>query len=495
MRISAFLLAFTAASASAQRPTFIQGASVVDGTGAPARVANVRIADGRVAAVGGEAQPGDSIVDARGLVLAPGFIDSHSHHDRGLFSNRDALAVVSQGVTTIVIGQDGGSQYPLRQYFARLEATPVAVNVASYVGHGMLRRRVMGDDFKRAATRAELVAMRNMLVAEMRAGALGLSTGLEYDPGIYSTRDEVLTLAKAIAPLGGRYISHIRSEDRDFWQALDELLVIGRDAKIPVQVSHMKLAMRALWGQGDRLIATLDSARRAGIDVTADVYPWTMWQSTLTVLYPKRNFDDRAETDFILSQVAAPEDLVLGAWELNPSYVGKDVGQIAKLRNTDPATTLMALIAESNARNSDESVIARGMDDRDIDRLYRWPFTSVSSDGELNGRHPRGFGSFPRVLGRYVRERNVLTLEEAVRRMTSLPAASLGVPRGKLEAGAVADLVLFDAATVLDNATMTTPRAASTGIRTVWVAGRTVYDNGKTTGLAPGVVLRRSNKR
>jgi N-acyl-D-amino-acid deacylase len=494
MRFLALLLVCSA-TASAQRPFFIQRASVVDGTGAPARVANVRIAQGRVAAIGGEAQPGDSIVDARGLVLAPGFIDSHSHHDRGLFSNREALAVVSQGVTTIVVGQDGGSQYPLRQYFARLEATPPAVNVASYVGHGMLRRRVMGDDFKRPATRAEVAAMRNMLVAEMRAGALGLSTGLEYDPGIYSTRDEVLTLARAIAPLGGRYISHLRSEDREFWQALDELLVIGRDAKIPVQVSHMKLAMRALWGQGDRLIATLDSARRTGIDVTADVYPWTMWQSTLTVLYPKRNFDDRAETDFILAQVAAPEDLVLGAWELNPSYVGKDVGEIAKLRGTDPATTLMALIAESNARNADESVIARGMDDRDIDRLYRWPFTSVSSDGELNGRHPRGFGTFPRVLGRYVRERNVLTLEEAVRRMTSLPAASLGVPRGKLEPGSVADLVLFDAATVVDNATMTAPRAPSTGIRTVWVAGRVVYENGKTTGATPGVVLRRSGRQ
>jgi N-acyl-D-amino-acid deacylase len=478
------------------RPTFIQGASVVDGTGSPARIANVSIANGRVAAIGGNAQSGDSIVDARGLVLAPGFIDSHSHHDRGLLTrHRDALGAVSQGITTIVVGQDGGSQFPLRQFFSRIDTTPVAVNVASYVGHGTLRRRVMGDDFRRPATAAEIDAMRNMLVNEMAAGALGLATGLEYDPGIYSARDEVLTLAKAIAPLGGRYISHIRSEDRDFWQALDELLVIGRDAKIPVQVSHMKLAMRALWGQGDRLIATLDSARRAGINVTADVYPWTMWQSTLTVLYPKRNFDDRAETDFILSQVAAPEDLVLGAWELDPSYVGKDVGQIARLRGTDPATTLMALIAESNAKNSDESVIARGMDDRDIDRLYRWPFTSVSSDGELEGRHPRGFGSFPRVLGRYVRERKVLSLEDAVRRMTSLPAASLGLARGKLEPGAVADLVLFDPATVLDNATMTAPRAVSTGIKSVWVAGRVVYNDGKTTNERPGVVLRRASAR
>lgn len=466
---------------------------MIDGSGAPARVTNVRIADGRIVSIGTQApQAVDSVIQARGLVLAPGFIDSHSHHDRGLRDNRDALAAVSQGITTIVVGQDGGSQFPLRQLFARLDSNPAAVNVASYVGHGTLRRRVMGDDYRRVATPEEVARMRDLLIEEMAAGALGLATGLEYDPGIYSARDEVLTLARAIAPLGGRYISHIRSEDRDFWQALDELLVIGRDARIPVQVSHMKLAMRALWGQGDRLVATLDSARRLGIQVTADVYPWTMWQSTLTVLYPKRNFSDRSETDFILTQVAAPEDLVLGAWQLDPSYVGRHVGEIARLRGTDPATTLMALIAESRAKDADESVIARGMDDRDIDRLYRWPFTSVSSDGELNGRHPRGFGSFPRVLGRYVRERKVLSLEDAVRRMTSLPAASLGLPRGTIAPGAVADLVLFDPATVADRATMTSPREPSVGIRTVWVAGRVVYHDGKTTGATPGRVLRRA---
>ena len=480
-----------AAPLAAQRPVLIQNASVIDGSGSPARVASVRIAGGRIAAIGGSAQTGDSIVNARGLVLAPGFIDSHSHHDRGLLSTRNALAAVSQGITTIVVGQDGGSQFPLRRFFARLDSTPAAVNVASYVGHGTLRRRVMGDDYKRVATEAEVVRMRDLLVEEMSAGALGLATGLEYDPGIYSTRDEVLTLARAIAPLGGRYISHIRSEDRDFWPAIDELLIIGRDAKIPVQVSHMKLAMRALWGQGDRLIAKLDSARRAGIDVTADVYPWTMWQSTLTVLYPKRNFDDRAETDFILAQVAAPEDLVLGNYELNPSYKGKHLGEIARIRNSDPATTLMALIAESQAKDAGESVIARGMDERDIERLYRWPFTSVSSDGELSGSHPRGFGSFPRVLGRYVRERKVLSLEEAVRRMTSLPAASLGIDRGRLAEGAVADLVLFDPAMVVDNATMTSPRAPSTGIRAVWVSGTQVFGDGKSTGATPGRVLRR----
>src|SRR5207248_4446769 len=195
-----------------------------------------------------------------------------------------------------------------------------------------------GDDFRRVATDSEVARMRELVAEEMSAGALGLSTGLEYDPGIFSAPAEVLELAKVAGAMGGRYISHMRSEDRDFWQALDELITIGRVAKMPVQVSHMKLAMRALWGQGDRLIETLNRARAGGVQVTADVYPYTMWQSTLTVLYPKRNFSDRAETDFILKHVAAPEDLVIGDFALDTTYVGKDVGQIAAIRKSDPAT-------------------------------------------------------------------------------------------------------------------------------------------------------------
>jgi N-acyl-D-amino-acid deacylase len=488
---SALFLILAAAPLAAQQPAFIRNARLIDGTGAPARVTSVRIDSGRISAIGALPRATDVIIEAAGLVLAPGFIDSHSHHDRGLMNERGALGAVSQGITTIVVGQDGGSNLPLRDFFARLEQQPVAVNVASYAGHGTLRRRVLGDDFARVATDAEVERMAGMLREEMDAGALGLSTGLEYDPGIYSAPGEVLALAKVAAARGGRYISHLRSEDRDFWPALHELLTIGRDAKIPVQVSHMKLAMRSLWGQGDRLIATLDSARRAGTDVTADVYPYTMWQSTLTVLYPKRNFSDRAETEFILREVAAPEDLVIGNYSLNPSYVGKHVGEIATMRGSDPATTLMALIAESRAADASESVVARGMDERDIERLYRWPFASVSSDGALRGAHPRGYGSFPRVLGHYVRERKVMTLEEAVRRMTSLPARSLGLDRGTITVGAPADLVLLDPATVADRATIKAPHAASVGINTVWVAGQVVYEKGRTTDATPGRVLRR----
>jgi N-acyl-D-amino-acid deacylase len=491
---AAALCAAASAIGAQSRPTLIINASVIDGTGAPARPAEVRIVNGRIDAIGHWTRnPGDRVIDARGLTLAPGFIDTHSHHDWELWKLRDARAAVSQGITTIVAGQDGGSRFPLSELFGRLDTQPAAINVASYVGHGTIRRRVMGDDYKRAANASELERMRQILREEMAAGALGLSTGLEYDPGIFSTQEEVLELAKVAGAAGGRYISHMRSEDREFWRALDELLTIGRVANMPVQVSHMKLAMRGLWGRGDSLITVLNRARAQGIQVTADVYPYTMWQSTLTVLYPKRNFSDRAETDFILKEVAAPEDLVIGQYQPNPSYAGKTVAQISVLRGSDPATTLMDLIAESQAKQADESVVAKGMDERDIVTILRWPFSNVCSDGELDGTHPRGFGSFPRVLGRYVREQHALTLEDAIRKMTSLAAANVGITdRGIIRPGMAADLVLFDPATVADRATITEPHAASVGIKSVWVNGEVVYDSMKTTGKYPGIAIRRA---
>jgi N-acyl-D-aspartate/D-glutamate deacylase len=264
------LLAVVPQTLAAQQPvsTLIRNASVIDGRGTPARNVSVRITGDRISDVGDlTAMASDRVVDAQGLTLTPGLIDTHSHHDRGLFEDGDALAMLSQGVTTIVIGQDGGGS-GLADLFARIDAQPVAVNVASYAGHGPLRRAVLGDDFRRAATAAEVERMKSVLREEMAAGALGLSTGLEYDPGIYSAPAEVLALARVAAEAGGRYISHIRSEDRYFWNALDEMIAIGRTHYIPVQVSHMKLGMIDLWGQADSVIRVLDRARASGVDVT-----------------------------------------------------------------------------------------------------------------------------------------------------------------------------------------------------------------------------------
>ena len=480
--------------------TLIANARIVDGSGDAARVGSVRIAGDRIAEVGNlRARPGEHVVDAGGLVIAPGFIDTHSHHDGRLFEMRDAVAAVSQGITTIVVGQDGGSRSPLSEFFARLEREPPAVNVASYSGHGSLREKVMGEDFRRHATAPEIERMRELLRADMQAGALGLSTGLEYDPGIYSVPQEVVELAKVASSFGGRYISHIRSEDRHFWQAIDEIITIGREARLPVQVSHIKLAMRSLWGRADSLVRVLDRARASGVNITADIYPYTYWQSTLTVLFPERDFENRATAEFVLREISSPDGLLLARFDPDTTYVGRTVAQIAAARGTDPPATLMALIRESLALekatgNSAESVIGTSMDERDIERLLAWPFTNVCSDGGLAGRHPRGFGAFTRVLGEYTRERRILSLENAIRKMTSLSAQNLGlVERGRVAPGYYADLVLFDAATVRDVATPLQPQARSVGVRSVWVNGEIVYQDAAPTGRRPGRVLRRSS--
>ncbi len=485
--------------ATSDPTTLISGALLVDGTGAPARAADVRLQNGDVLEIGDLApKRGENVIDATGRVLAPGFIDTHSHHDRGLAEEPGALAVVSQGITTIMVGQDGGSPIPLDAFFQDLQAAPTAVNVAAYAGHNSLRRQVMGDDFRRAASPQEVDSMVTILRNALDAGALGLSTGLEYDPGIYSTTAEVIELARVAAQFdGARYISHMRSEDRAFWDALEEIIRIGREAGIPVQVSHMKLAMLSLWGQTGRLLARLDSARARGVDITADVYPYEYWQSTMTVLFPERDFTDRAAATFALEELAPPDGIIVSSFGPDPDYVGQTVSDIASLRGTDPVTTYMDLIAEALAWEDStdrggEGIIARSMRMEDIASLYRWAHTNVSSDGSLRGRHPRGFGSFTRVLARMVRQDSVLTLEEAVHRMTGLAARHMGfADRGVIRVGAAADLVLFDPETVEDRATFEEPQRPSVGIDRVWVNGVVVYDSGAVTGATPGKVIRR----
>jgi N-acyl-D-amino-acid deacylase len=489
--VAAGLAVAAVAQTRAPTSTLIRNARVIDGTGAPARSAEVRMSGDRIVAVG-QLTPasGERIVDAGGLVLAPGFIDTHSHHDRGLDSSRDALAMVSQGVTTIVVGQDGGGS-DLAGLFARLEQRPASVNVASYAGHGSIRRRVLGDDFKRVATAREIERMEPLLKAEMDAGALGLSTGLEYDPGIYSSREEVVALAKVAADAGGRYISHIRSEDRWFWDAIDEVIAIGRVNRMPVQVSHIKLGMHDLWGQADKLVAVLNRARADGVPITADIYPYTYWQSNLGVLYPKRNYADEKETDFVLAHVSLAEDIIFNTFRAHPEYAGKTLAQVAEMRHAPAARTLMALLAEPGGESA--GIVAKGMSDADVERLIQWPFANVCSDGQSTGLHPRGFGSFARVAGPYVREKKLFTLEEAVRKMTTLAAANVGiVNRGRIAPDYFADLVLFDPAVIADRADFGRAQEQAVGVSRVWVNGEVVFQEGKTAGVHSGRPLRRS---
>jgi N-acyl-D-amino-acid deacylase len=402
------------------------------------------------------------------------------------------MPVVSQGVTTIVTGQDGSAAQRVGTLMKRQAATPAAINVAAYAAHGDIRDAVMGKDFRRHATAAEIERMKAMLTEEMQAGALGLATGLEYDPGIYSATDELVQLARVAGGFGGRYISHIRSEDRYYWAAIDEIIRIGHEAGIPVQVSHMKLAMVELWGESKRLLDILDLARAQGVEVTADVYPYEAWVSSLTVLFPRRDFTNRKAAEFALAHVAPADGLMLGKYTPEPALVGKTVAEIAEMKGMDAAATLMDLIARSQGEGAEEYVIGTGMKAADVAALIAWPQSNICSDGFLAGGHPRSFGAFTKVLRVYVREQGMLTLEEAVHKMTGLPAEHVGIAdRGVIRPGAYADLVLFDPATVADRSTAMEPAVPSVGIERVWVNGVAVWEGGKVTGAYPGKGIRR----
>ncbi|WP_421736219.1 N-acyl-D-amino-acid deacylase family protein [Caulobacter sp.] len=488
-------------TSTALASTLIVGARVVDGTGAPSRAVSVRLDGDRIVAVGKLARkPGDTVVDAKGLVLAPGFIDAHSHHDRQAEQTPAMTPVTAQGVTTIVAGQDGESSFPLKAYFAGLEKAPLAINVASYTGHGSLRERAMGADYRRAATPAEIAAMQTELKADLEAGSLGLSTGLEYDPGIFSTPGEVMALAKTAAAGHGRYISHLRSEDVKLDAAIDEIIAIGREAKLPVQISHLKIAIVDRWGQAPQILAKLDAARAQGVDITADVYPYEYWQSNLAVLLPERDFNDLAAARFALTKLTTPAGMRLAVFAPDPSLVGKTIADIAAERQADPAETYLALTRQAEAFHLAhpevdhvDAVIGTAMTGSDIDAFIGWDHAVICSDGMTHGLHPRGFGAFAKILRVYVREKKILTLEQAVHKMTAQTAAQLGIAgRGTIVAGNFADLVLLDPDTVADRSDVAHPNALATGVAKVWVNGVIVFQDGHATGARPGSVVRRA---
>lgn len=486
-------------SAKQQYDTIIHNGMIYDGNGGKPFKGDIGIINDTIAFIGDLSNAtAKNEIDAKGNAVAPGFIDTHSHHAGSLFQHRDFLAATSQGITTIITGQDGFSEFPLSKFYQQLKDTPVAVNITSYCGHNTLRNLVMGKDFKRFATPVEIDSMKKMLRQDMEEGALGLSTGLEYDPGIYSNKEEVLQLAKEVSPYKGRYISHIRSEDRYFWDAVNEVINIGKEAKIPVQISHFKLAMHNLWGKADSVISLLEKARSSGIDITADIYPYAYWHSTIRVFFPDRNFTDEKEAEYILKEITMPQDIILSSYEVQPEYVGKSVADIAALENKSPAKMLIELIArvetweKKNNKECDEGVIATSMSEPDIKNLIQWNHTNFCSDGASNGGHPRGRGAFTRVLSHYVRGEKTISLQEAIYKMTKLAAHNTGIQmRGELKNGYFADIVIFNPKTVKDNATIKEPLKISDGIEEVLVNGVVVFENKKTTRAYPGTIIKR----
>ncbi|WOJ98556.1 D-aminoacylase [Congregibacter brevis] len=481
--------------------TLIHNALILDGNGGEAKLGALRIEDDAIVSVG-DLSPldGEQTIDANGLVLTPGFIDTHSHHDDkgALRENLDALPMLTQGITTAVFGQDGDHQLPLADFLNDFDNNPPAVNITAYVGHNTLRDHVMGDDANRPATTTEIEAMQALLLSELESGALGLSTGLEYVPGIYSHRDEVISLAATTAEQGGRYISHVRSEDRFLWDAMEEIIDIGRKTGIPVQISHIKLAAKSLWNQAPELLEKLNAARAEGIDVTADVYPYEYWASTMWVLLPDRNADDLEEIAFVLDQLTPASGIIFTKYEPNPEYINLSVTEIAKIRGTSEVQTFSDLLKESEAwsKANDgaeaEMIMGRSMTEDDIETFLQWEHSNVCSDGGFYG-HPRGHGTFPRVLARYVRDRQVLSLETAVAAMTSRAADHMGfTDRGRIAPGMKADLVLFDPKGIQDHAGIRDGQVLSTGIHSVWVNGQRVLKDGESTQVFAGRVLRRA---
>lgn len=469
------------------RSILFQNASIVDGTGKAAFRGNLRLKDGKIAKIGKiKASKDDEVIDASGLVLAPGFIDIHNHSETGLLREGTAGNQVSQGITTLLVGPDGGSPWPLAEYFGKLDGK-IGVNVGAFIGHAEVRSQILKEDYKRVATPDEIAAMAKLVEQAMNEGAFGLSSGLEYDVGFMATIEEMIELAKVAAKYKGIYMSHIRDEEEGFRAAMEEAIRIGKDAKLPVQISHIKMGNRNVWGKSSEAIALIEAAKKAGQDVTADAYPYTAWASTITVLVPSRRHEDRTEVETGLANVGGPDKVLITSHAANRSYEMKNMAEIAASKNISPVDLYIEIV-----KNGGAGVVCNSMNEDDVKAFYQRPWIMVSSDGGIGSRHPRGTGTFTRVLGRFVRENKWLSLEEAIRKMTAMPAARLGLKdRGLIRKGMAADLVLFDKNTVVDNATFADPQSLSAGIKSVFVNGIRVWDGAKITNSTPGAVLRR----
>jgi N-acyl-D-amino-acid deacylase len=469
----------------------LRGGALIDGTGrAPIANQVVLIKDDTIVALGTAGQlkipEGAQVIDASGLVIAPGFIDTHNHSDRGLNDDPAAASQVSQGITTVAVGQDGSSQFPIGDYLTKLDRNPVALNLLTFVGHATLRSQVMGEQTNRTTTPAEIERMKEMVEQAMRDGAFGLSTGLEYEVAKPASTEEVIALAAVAGRFHGIYISHMRDEADKTFEALAELIRIGGEGHLPAQISHIKLGSVAVWGRANEAVKLIDAARKRGQDITADCYPYDAWSSTIRVLIPSGRHDDANDVAHGLADVGGAANITVVGCRAHPDFEFKSLAEIAQAQNVTPVEMYMRIVRDGGA-----SIVCHSMKNEDIRTFYQQPWVMVSSDGGIGSRHPRGAGTFPRVLGLFVREQHWLALPEAIRKMTSLPAWRLGLQdRGTLKTGAKADIVLFDPATIIDHSTFEKPQLISAGISRVFVNGVTVWAEGKVTEARPGRALR-----
>jgi N-acyl-D-amino-acid deacylase len=542
------LLLLLALGASAQPyDLIIRNGHIIDGTGSPWYSGDVAIAGGRVATIGhlADAQAKRSI-DAHGLVVAPGFIDMLGQSEFTILVNPHLPSKIFQGITTEITGE-GNSIAPLndriakadsatydhfqikpdwtnfRQYFARLERQGMGINLASYVGATTVRRMVIGDD-NRPPNAGELERMRQLVREGMRDGAVGVSTSLQYAPAPYASTEELIALASEAAKMGGIYATHMRSEGDAIIPALDEVIRIAREAKIPAEIWHLKAAGKANWGRMPEIVGHIEAARQSGLDISADTYAYTAWFNTFSAFIPPWAHDggdaklierlkDPAMRARIRKEMQTPSNTWDNEWQeiAGPDAIlvsvvhtpklrplqGKTIAQIAKLWNKDPIDTIFDLLIEDDAFTS---VAVFGMSEPDVLLALQQPWVSVCNDSQgtapdgLLGRehpHPRAYGTFPHILRKYVREDHKLRLEEAIRKFSALPAQRMRLTdRGVLKKGTWADVVIFDPATISDRATFENPNQLSEGMHYVLVNGVPVIANGKQTDALPGKVVR-----
>ncbi len=465
----------------------IKNATIIAGTGRAGFRGDVRIKNGKIVKIGSiKISAKDEVINADGKILAPGFIDIHNHSESGLLTEGIATNQVSQGITTIMVGPDGGSPFPIADYLNNLSGK-IAPNVGAFIGHAALREQVMNGDYKREATVEEIEKMSALLEQSMKEGAFGLSSGLEYDVGFSASTEELIALAKVAAKYKGIYMTHMRDEEEGLLDAIREAIRIGRESKIPVQISHIKAGNRNVWGKSVEAIALIESEKKNGLDITVDAYPYTAWASTITVLVPSRKHEDKTEIEKGLSNVGGADKVLITSCAAHRDYEGKTLEEIAKAQNVSPADIYIKIVKDGGA-----GVVCNSMNEADVKNFYTQSWVMVSSDGGIGSRHPRGTGTFTRVLGRFVRENNWFSLEEAIRKMSAFPAQRLGLKdRGLIKKGMKADLVLLDKNKVIDRANFAEPQNLSEGIEIVFVNGVKVWENKKVTGNLPGMILRR----
>jgi N-acyl-D-amino-acid deacylase len=493
----------------------IRGGRVVDGTGAPARAADIGIRTGRIAAVGalsGASAP--HIIDAQGQVISPGFIDVHTHADE-VADHPLAEHFVQMGVTTVIAGNCGGSADDIAAALRTIEQTRVSVNFATLVGHNTVRRAVMGTE-RRAPTAAELTRMQELVGKAMADGAVGFSTGLQYVPGTYAEQAEIVALARVAGNAGGVYASHMRNEGTELESAVKETLDIGEAAQMAVEISHLKVDAPSRWGASAKALALIDAARARGMKVAADVYLYDAASSNLGIRFPswvleggQPAIDERLDDPAMWARIKEEMKKLIrergienysfariASYRSDPSLNGLSIPDAAaKVLGKDDIETQLEMMRRM-LRAGGASMVYRFMAEDDIGRILRHPHVVIASDSGHNvmGQgvpHPRGYGNAARALARYVRELKVVSLEEAVRKMTSLPADHFGFrDRGRLAVGQAADLVIFDPATVTDRATYEQPHQYPDGITAVFVNGIAVVEKGGHTKARPGQVLR-----